>query len=189
MHIALVRHGITADGLKNLHQSSESRLSEDGINQAQVAGSLLTNKGFKIIITSLMCRAIETGEIINTFLNIPEERSDLLNEWKRPTEVIGTERTDKYALKIKQELRDHYVDSSWHFNDEENFYDVLRRVDELLAYLSTKKCNVIIVSHARILSLLEWRLQHKDEHIDPNDYIANAITNVLDYGEVKIITL
>ncbi len=72
MKIYLIRHGETDWNLQGRFQGREDiPLNETGILQARRCGLALQGEEFKAIITSPLCRAKKTAEIIGEYINLP----------------------------------------------------------------------------------------------------------------------
>jgi len=153
--VYLVRHGESVHGEQAVYQSTETELSAQGRAQAEVLARRFAGISIDLVYTSEFPRAHQTAETINAVLKTKLSTEALLNELKRPTEIIGEALNDPEALRIKKTLREHAHDPLWHFSDEENFYDLRARVQKFLHLLEADTHeHILIVSHAMILRVL-----------------------------------
>ncbi len=76
MNIYLIRHGRQANKLVNSNVS----LSVEGRRQAELVGSRLLRYHPQILYSSNLIRAVETAEIINSYLDLPYRTKEDLRE-------------------------------------------------------------------------------------------------------------
>ena len=119
--IYLVRHGETDDLVKKLHQHNDVALSERGNKQARDVAVRFSHIKVDVIFSSPHVRTVQTAEHIRSFTHAPLEISELLRESRQPHEIVGKERESADVLHIKEIMREHRNDPSWHYSDEENF--------------------------------------------------------------------
>ena len=150
--VYLVRHGESGYGAKGIYQTYDTPLSPAGIKQAEVLARRFSTIPIDVIYASPLPRARQTADIINASL---VQNLDALREIKRPSEIIGKPLADGPSLAIKRQLIVHVNDPTWHYSDEENFYEVRDRSLELLKLLEEDEAqNILLVSHAMILRVL-----------------------------------
>lgn len=103
--IYLVRHGITVSNKKNVYMGrSDEGLDEEGIKQANELGMRLKGKGISKIYTSPMKRALQTAEILNSYLStivfIEKDLGEMeLGGWEgMPEEEIKSKYPEGWAI-------------------------------------------------------------------------------------------
>ena len=149
--IYIVRHGETDTNELDVVSGEQGILSEKGIRQAQSLAKRFEEIDFSYILTSDYKRAKETANFIaernkKTLLNEP-----LLRELTRPSEFLGKSRTSPEYLTFLNTLDANIDDPNWYFSDEENFFDLIKRINELFIKLEKLEGDVVLVSHARIV--------------------------------------
>ncbi len=116
-------------------------------------------KGVKIdvVYSSRYERAIETAEAVNKVVHAARVKTDLLNEWRGPSELQGQEYDAKNQDIRNARLR-HINEPKWHYSDEENFFDVRDRADRFLGQLSKKEhMSVVLVTHGGLIRVIMAR--------------------------------
>jgi broad specificity phosphatase PhoE len=152
MKVYFVRHGESELNAKQMHQPFDSKLSLEGIKQAEFLSERLSTVKIDEIISSPFERAKQTAEIIANKINRNVIFSDLFVERKRPTEVENKHTQDPAVIEIKKQIKDNYHNLAWKYSDEENFQDVKERSLAAVRYLEgVGKENVLIVTHGTIL--------------------------------------
>lgn len=156
MKVYFVRHGQTEHNVQFLHQNENATLSEEGIRQAKILAKRFSKIPIDIILASPMQRAKQTVEIINKELKKEVVYSDLIKEWKKPTEFEGKPNTDPEVIKAHEIMNLHQDDASWHYSDEENFIEFKGRVKKFLDFLTleVKQENILVVSHGGPIKMI-----------------------------------
>jgi broad specificity phosphatase PhoE len=101
----LVRHGHFA-GIDEIHRGTapEAPLDDLGRSQIESLAERFKNETIKIVLTSEMVRAQESGQIIADLLHLPVESTPILNElgfFISPKEIMTFERDeDKYQQSL-----------------------------------------------------------------------------------------
>ena len=132
MKVYFVRHGESEMNAKQMHQPSDSKLSENGIKQAEFVAKRLSHLPIEEIISSPFDRAKQTSEIISHHLNKNTTYSSLFVERKRPSEIENRYDKDPFVIEIKDQIKKNYHNVNWHHSDEENFNDVKRRASSAI---------------------------------------------------------
>lgn len=151
-----MRHGESEFNVQNLHQHPEVPLTEHGIEQAGFIARRLEKLKINHMFASPYLRTKQTAEIISKRINKKIEYSDLIVELVRPSELIGLSYTDQVSLGIKDTIKANVLDSTWHYSDEENFYDFRKRALKFVQLLEKRFTNenVLVVTHGHILRML-----------------------------------
>lgn len=147
--IGLIRHGITEWNVGGLVQGvSDIPLNEIGRKQAlDVANRLAQEEDWDILITSDLSRAIETGKIIQSKLNIPMSLTDSRTREIDCGQIEGT----------NEEIRVAKWGENWRDLDLgiEKFEDVGKRgvsfLEDVVKTYSGKR--VLVVSHGTFIGL------------------------------------
>lgn len=149
--IYIVRHGETDTNELDVVSGEQGILSEKGIRQAQSLAKRFEEIDFHHIFTSDYKRAKETASFIakkNEKVLLDEP---LLRELTRPSEFLGKPRTSPEYLAFLDALDSNINNPDWHFSDEENFFDLIKRVNELFTKLENFEGDIVLVSHARMV--------------------------------------
>lgn len=152
MKIYFIRHGESELNALDIHQYKNTKLSKNGIEQAKTVARRFKNIPIDIILSSPYIRTRQTAEEINRVIKKDILYTDLLRETKRPSELEGKHTKDDYALTIKKQIKLNRGNKNWHFSDEDNFYDIKKRVSAFLNFLNAlKEENILAVTHGTIL--------------------------------------
>lgn len=153
--VYFVRHGESEGNEKGIHQLSSSPLSEKGREQAGFLATRFETIPIDIVITSPMERARETAVIIGKHTGHEVIESELFQEVRRPSVIIGKDTDDAEVLEIRKERDEHVTDETWRYSDEENFKDLKERAGKALQYiLDRPEKNILIVTHGEILRII-----------------------------------
>ncbi len=152
--IYLVRHGQTNFNAESLIQDGNSVLSEKGIQQAHVLAERLRHLKHDHLIVSDYTRTKQTVEPFLKYTNIEPMYTPLVRETKRPTEFVGKSSESEEFLAHLDETDKYIFDKDWHHSDEENFFDVMTRVENFFALIDTLEGDSIVVSHGRFITLI-----------------------------------
>ena len=156
MTIYFIRHAESVDASKGLYQRDETPLSTYGTNQAKEIANKLTTYGINSILSSPLRRASETAQIINQRLCLPLTFNNLLAEERRPSEILGLEKSNPYAQNIIELIEKNYHKIGFKYSDEESFSELKSRISSLKRFLeSLPDKNYLIVSHGIVLKMLE----------------------------------
>ncbi|MBI2022237.1 histidine phosphatase family protein [Candidatus Daviesbacteria bacterium] len=154
MTIYFVRHGQGEHNLKKLYSTPEFELTELGRKQAEDLAQRIQNLPIDLIVSSTFKRTRQTTEIINSKINQEVVYSDLAVEVKRPSEIEGGSWEDPKIIKIRELMNENFIRQDWHFSDEENFYDIKKRAEKFLEYLSAlDKKHILVVSHINLIRM------------------------------------
>ena len=152
MRIFLIRHGESSFNKAEKHQDERARLSKTGIRQAEQVSEKLLQFKTDIVISSQHKRAAQTAAMISNKLALDLVYSDLLNERKNPSAIIGKKIKDRSAIKIRREQEKHIMDPEWHYSDEENFFDFKKRTISAVKYFESLDYeNIVAVTHSHMI--------------------------------------
>ncbi len=148
MKVYFVRHGETVGNAQQFHQDAHTPLTEIGIDQAHFVAHRFTKIQIDGILSSDFQRAQQTAQIIADKLDKPFETTPLLREIKRPTEIEGKHIYDPSITKLKDLIRSKQDDPNYHYSDEENFFDLFKRVQKFIRLLNKRKeKSLLAVTH------------------------------------------
>lgn len=152
MRLYFVRHGESEGNLGRRHQTRDTPLSETGRKQAQVLAERARYLPLEIILASPYARAQETAKVIAAATKLRVEIIDVLHEFKRPSEIEGKDIHDPDALRVKKLVREHFGDKDWRYADEENFFDLQKRISQFWTEVSQRsEKHILVVSHGGII--------------------------------------
>lgn len=155
MRVYFVRHGESELNVKDLHQHPEDPLSRTGIKQAKALAERFTKIPIDKILSSDYIRAKRTAEYIAEATRKPIELTKLLRERKRPSELIGKPFKSSETRKTYRLLYNHSHDPNWHYSDEENFYDAVKRAEHFVEFVENQKeKNIVVVSHGAMIKFI-----------------------------------
>lgn len=176
--VYIVRHGQTDTNSRDVVSGEHGTLSEKGKLQAHKLAERLQHIDFKHLLSSDYDRAIETAELIAKINKKELESTPLLRELRRPTEFHNKPRTSAEYLTFLNSLDENINNPNWHFSDEENFFDLVKRVKKVFANLEKLDGNIIVVCHSRIIMTMTlfvimkkeltpdiWKIGMKNMHV------------------------
>lgn len=157
--ITIIRHGETMWNLqKRIQGQRNSKLSENGITQAELVANALTKREFDVLVSSDLERAVETANIINQQLLLPHkcnrnlrERSFGIFEGMNFTE-IEEEYPDEFR-RYKERNPEFVVPGG------ESIKQLYMRVTSEIEAIARKYKDqkVLIVSHGLVLEMMMYK--------------------------------
>lgn len=155
MKIYFVRHGETDLNAKEFHQSHHTLLSQKGHKQAEIIANRFVSIPIDIIYSSDYKRAHETALTIAKKIGKTVEINKLLREVKYPSNIEGKYHYDTEAMRIKELIKKNKYNPSWHYSDEENISDLIKRGQLIVNFLKTLSYqNILIVSHGTFINMI-----------------------------------
>lgn len=155
VRILLVRHGRSELNLKHVHQYRETALSEHGRKEAEATARRLAAYHVGAVLSSRYIRAADTARIIGKAMGRRVVYTDLLNEWRTPSEIQGKSFGEVKVGSIYAEHLRNIDNEGWHYSDEENSFDLRERAKRLVRYLSRRKSGTVVaVTHAAVIDML-----------------------------------
>lgn len=162
MTIYFVRHGESVNNVGKLYQGADVELSEKGKQQAEFVANRFQHVPVDIILASNYTRAHDTAKAIKRVTQKPLEVLSTLIERKRPSSFENKPYDDPSLEEIRG-LIDNHPDPDHHHSDEENFFDVKKRAEEVIRSLEQRtEENIIVVSHGIFLKTILMSLLLKD---------------------------
>lgn len=148
MRVYIVRHGQSTSNAMEDHRLGDARLTSLGIEQSKKIAARAAKIPFEVIISSDFTRALQTAEIIRKRSPRKIISTPLLREESHPSELVGRHKDDPEVVKIKKLLIKNRNKPQWHFSDEENFFDLKKRIGKGLRFLEGRKeKNILVVGH------------------------------------------
>ena len=167
MKLYLVRHAQTIGNASRIHQTPDTPLSDKGEKQIVHVANRFKTIPIDIIVASPYKRTQHTAQEIAKVTGKEIISTPLLRETERPSEIHNKSIDDPEVIKIKEEIKKHINDQDWHYSDEENFFDLLERIKQLISFIEELPYeNVVAVSHGGIIKLFVCYLLVK-EHLTP----------------------
>nr|WP_320022905.1 histidine phosphatase family protein [uncultured Draconibacterium sp.] len=157
--ITIIRHGETLWNVqKRIQGQRNSKLSENGITQAELVAKALAKREFNVLVSSDLGRAIETAKIINKQLLLPHEynanlreRSFGIFEGKNFAEI--EEKYPEEFLRYKERNPEFVVPGG------ESIQQMYKRITSEIESVARKfkDQKVLIVSHGLVLEMMMYR--------------------------------
>ena len=156
MKLYFVRHGETDSNLRKRVVSFDDQLTENGRQQARQVAARIAGKSIELILASPHVRTKETAAIIAEKIGKNVQETALLGEKKWPSKMEGKLLSDPEVERffdLAQEKSN--VDPNWHYSDEENFFDVKKRAQLFIGYVSSlPEKNILAVSHEYFIKII-----------------------------------
>ena len=157
--ITIIRHGETMWNVqKRIQGQRNSKLSENGITQAELVAKALVKREFDVLVSSDLGRAIETAKIINKQLLLPHEynanlreRSFGIFEGKNFAEI--EEKYPEEFLRYKERNPEFVVPGGESI--EQMYKRITSEIESVARKFKDQK--VLIVSHGLVLEMMMYR--------------------------------
>lgn len=190
LRIYFVRHGETLwNTLKIFQGSSNSPLTEKGVEQAKKLGAFFEDINFDFVFSSTLERAIQTTNLI---LDKKEKNIVLLDELKEICmgKVEGIPRED-FEKNFPEEYF-NFWNNALEYNpiayNGESYYELLKRVEKALKTIikSSPSGNVLVVSHGVTLKAIFNIINKKDiSEFSKQEVPENTSFTVVEYENDK----
>lgn len=162
MTIYFVRHGESVNNVARNYQGADVPLSDLGQRQAAIVAERLKHVSFDVILASSFTRAHDTAKTIQAVTGKPIEVLDSLVERRRPSAFHNKPYDDPELEKLRHFL-DTHPDPQNHHSDEENFFDIKKRAQEVLQMLENRsEENIVVVSHGVFIKMAIMLIILKD---------------------------
>ena len=149
--IYLVRHGESTSNVTNVVQDAHDELTSAGIEQAKLLAERLKKIEFKNLLVSSYVRAKQTVVPLIEHTTIQPQYLDVLVEIKRPTSLVHTPIPGEGFVRYTGLAQQHIFEPGWHFEDEENYYDIVARVENFFKHIDTLEGDTVVVTHGRFM--------------------------------------
>lgn len=161
--IYLIRHGETKGNLEDKVQGDNDPISEIGERQAEKVAEFLKEKPPFRLFSSDFQRAFVTAEKIEEACQVNIETRTYLRELKRPSVFEEKESKNADYKNFLKAADENVTNKDWYFSDEENFFDLNKRVESFFEEIETVKEDLVVVSHARTIILIIMRFINQKE--------------------------
>ncbi len=153
--VHFIRHGQSEQNLGDVFQGAESPLTELGRQQAQFVADRARSLDAEVVLTSPMPRALETARAIARATGLPLEEHDILREYQPPHVLVGRSHTSPEGVAYIAARQAHVEEPDWHFEDEDNYFDLHERARTVLDFLIARpEERIIAVSHAGFMRVI-----------------------------------
>lgn len=147
--IYLARHGESTSNVLNIVQSAEDVLTAAGESQAKVLAERLSKLSFQNLLVSDFIRTKQTVAPLLQFVDIEPTYTDLIREARRPSSLVGSPLKGEAFIAYDQASKAHILEADWHFEDEENFFDIVERVRKLFTVIDSLEGDTVLITHGR----------------------------------------
>lgn len=177
--IYIVRHGETQWNAQGRIQGRRDiELNDNGRRQAEKAGQELSSRSFRIMITSPLSRAKETGAILAKFAEVKEVREDERIIERDFGELDGAYFNEDVRHRLYQEK----------VQGAESLEDVgSRMLEAVKEYASEYEGDLLIVSHGSAITQLLKRIDPSLErvHIHLNNVSISLVEQA--EGQLRVV--
>lgn len=164
--IYFLRHGQSGANTGNVFQSPNDELTELGHRQIALLGARFATTPFDTLISSPFPRAYKTAQAIHETTGKEIEVNELFREYVPPTSLHDTSRDAEAGAAYTALRKAHIHDPEWHFEDEENYFDLHERAGSALGWLSARdEHTFVVVTH---LGFLKAIIMHMLGQGEPN---------------------
>lgn len=153
MIVYLVRHGESEGNVAKRFQTHGEKLTERGLRQAQTVAQRFSHIRVDALIASTMTRAQQTAGEISKVTGKPITSEPLFVEIQQPSVIVGKSHSDQNSLSVLQKASENREDPSFHYSDEENYFDFLRRVERGLSSLEEygDSDQIVVIAHGHVI--------------------------------------
>ncbi len=153
--VYFIRHAQTDGNAGDIQMGEESKLTENGLKQAELVATRFKNQKIDTFILSPTPRAVHTAKIINQYHNLELYTHPCLIERRRPSILYGVNKNDPQRLAVNQSIYDNFAKDGFRHSDEENFEILNNRAGEILDLINTTKGeNIVCVTHGYIMRIV-----------------------------------
>lgn len=155
MKVYLVRHGETEYNVKELYMTPDVPLSEVGKKQSETLANRFKHLTVDLILSSPYERTKQTAEMVKSVVKKQIEFDDDLKEIVRPSEFKHKPFSDPEIERVKELLDEHKEDPKYHYSDEENFFDLVKRARRLIKKIEQlNKKHLLVITHEGFMKVL-----------------------------------
>jgi 2,3-bisphosphoglycerate-dependent phosphoglycerate mutase len=155
MRVYLVRHAESKANAMNVHLGKEVELSDNGLKQAGAIAQRFVGVDIDVILCSRYKRAMQTARMIKKVVGKRIVYSNLLGEWRLPSQMRGVRYDSKSWSEMWDMLYENADNPKWHYLGAENVSGIMKRAKKLLGYVkSRKEESMIVVTHGAFIGVL-----------------------------------
>lgn len=171
--VYFVRHGQSKDNKAQIHQGSNTPLSDRGRYQAGKVAKRLKDIPIDRIYSSPHKRTKQTAKIISKEIGKHIEYWGEIREVPNPKELIGISFRSKQSRKIRGVISRKEMDPNWKYSDNESFNEQKERALKVIKHIEDKHKNqsVLCVSHGTVVKLL-LSVMIYGENVKPKEFYA-----------------
>lgn len=160
-----MRHGLDDERFIGGH--SNVSLVSEGIKQVEEATKFIVNKGLVInkIYTSDIKRAVESANIVNSYLKLPVIEKDYLRELDKG-ELTGKIR--EYVEKVYPEYID-FKDIYKRYPNGESVFDFYERIKKNLNLILNVD-DSLVITHRGVINMIYYILNHEELCLDKEKF-------------------
>ncbi len=159
LRLYFVRHGESEGNMMKVHQRPDVKLTALGQKQARTVALRLKGIPVDAIVCSTLTRAKQTAIAISSTNKKKVVYTHLLDELKRPTEILGKGGEDKETVRYFAMMHMHMGERGWHYSDEENWYDLEARAGNALdRILAMRKEKILVIAHGGMIKAIVLEL-------------------------------
>lgn len=169
MKVYFVRHAkSTANESRTVEQDDrEVELSALGHVQAASVAERFKNISIDVILSSTYKRTRQTAEAISRVTQKEIVVTELLRERRHPSYFGGKHMHDEELLDVRRVLLENAHAKDWHHSDEENYWELITRAREVIAFIESRtEENIAVVTHAAFLKCI-LAVMAFGEHVEP----------------------
>ncbi len=195
--VVLLRHEEAWSNVLEVYQPDDDKLTVNGtlnLLPKVTALKVIPEDEQLVIYTSHLKRALQTTFQIAPYYPAAKIVVEpLLREKKPASDYVGLRHTAVEAERIHWLMERHKFNPRWHFSDEENYYDVIRRAKQFWKLrVSEDPRHILVVTHGVTAKALDTVYRYPDESEDkqveifhqlcwdPNINIENGSWRVLE---------
>jgi len=155
MRVYVVRHGQTEGNAAQTHQTDATVLSNTGEKQAKKIAARFAHTPIDVIIASPAVRTQQTAKAIAAVTHAPIETNASIIEKRNPHEVNNLHWGSAEVRPIWETIFAHVDDPDYHYSDEENNWDFIKRVSTVFPMLEKRaEDNIAVVTHGFVVRAL-----------------------------------
>lgn len=153
MKVYLLRHGESEGNVARRFQTPVEKLTKLGETQAKLVAKRFTHTHIDRIVASTMTRAQQTAQAVAAVTGKEIISEPLFAEVKRPSVMLGKHHTDQNSKVINALVDAHAAEQDYHYSDEENWWDFIRRVEQALHSIERFESDeaIVVVAHGHVL--------------------------------------
>jgi broad specificity phosphatase PhoE len=187
--VYLVRHGETEGNLGGYYQFSDTLLTPAGHKGAEAVAHRFRNIEIEQLVASPFVRAQQTAEYVAQVINKPIITCEAFHEVLQSEQLRGVRFGTPEVQMYEKERALKFTDPSWNDGGAENFFDVLKRVEEGVSFLEKSTANsILVVSHGNFLrSLIAYLILGKNTDIATNMTVYHSFLRMSNVGITEFV--
>lgn len=152
--VYFIRHGQAESNLSGV-RDPEAPLTLHGRTQTDFIADRMRHTPIEVVLASTMPRAYDTGKRVAEEKGVPLEEFPLARERHYATSTYGLPKEDPHRSEFEAAWKEHISEEHWHFEDEENLFDLKARAVALLTALAAREeSSIAVATHGNLLRTL-----------------------------------